>query len=184
MKNCSQGAICIIRFFFQSQTRKLLLNKLLREILLSNNGQKWTEKWAAEKNLKAKVPKIGFFLCPRYPSKLPSTFHDIFLQNFFQGGSKTGPRCKQVEFTATVVLHKLKWVPRFEKSVHRNFDFDPNAVPGYHLESRGHIPGPFSGNAILKNFLIRPKMRQKLRSWKTLKDQNCSNGIFLEATLS
>ena len=46
-----------------------------------------------------------------------------------------------MEFTATVVLHKLKWEPRFEKSVHRNFDFDPNAarpwmsprVPGAHF---------------------------------------------------
>ena len=51
-----------------------------------------------------------------------------------------------MKFT-TVALHKLKWVPRLEKYAERNFEFDPNAIPGCHLESCGLIPGPFCGNA-------------------------------------
>ena len=66
-----------------------------------------------------------------------------------------------MEFT-TVVLHKLKWVPHFEKSVGRTFEIGPNAGPGCHFESQGLIPGPFGRNEILRIFEIWPKMRQKL----------------------
>ena len=71
-----------------------------------------------------------------------------------------------------MAIQKLKWVSRFEISVERNIEIDPNADPGCHLESHGLIAGIFAGNAILRNFRIWPNMIQKLKSPKTSKDQN------------
>ena len=68
--------------------------------------------------------------------------------------------CEPVEFT-TIVLHRLKWVSRFEKSVERNIEIDPNAVPGCHPESRGLILGPIARYVILRNCQIWTKMGKK-----------------------
>ena len=61
-------------------------------------------------------------------------------------------------YLTTVVLHKLKWVSRFEKSVERNVHFGPNAANGLHLESWGLIPGPHRQNATLTILLKWPKL--------------------------
>ena len=44
-KSCSQGAICIIRFFFQVQTRKFLLNKFfVKKFYVVKIFEFWFEK--------------------------------------------------------------------------------------------------------------------------------------------
>ncbi len=126
---------------------------------------------------------MEFFLRPHYPIRVLSTFQELFPQEIFQGKPKTGPRCQQVVFT-TVALHRLKRVPRFEKSVHRNFEFGPDAALGCHPESQGLILGPQLLNATSRFWPKWPKVSQKMMCWKTSKNNSAPNGLFLVAPLS
>ena len=72
-----------------------------------------------------------------------------------------GPPCEQVELT-TVVLHKLKCMACFEKSVEKNAEFGPNAAHGCHPESQRLILEPHSQNAALRNLRKLSKMDRKV----------------------
>ena len=126
---------------------------------------------------------MDFTWWPHYPSTLASNFGKSLHKKFFQGGLKSRPRQKRVKFT-TVVLHKLKWVSHLEKYVEKTFELGPNDAHGCHLQSLGLTPGLLNRNAILRICRIWAKICQKLSSCKISQDQNCSNEIFLLATLS
>ena len=64
---------------------------------------------------KDKSAKNGPFLVTPLSQYTAKYFLRQFSTGFFQGGSKSGPRCEQVELT-TVAIHKLKWVSCFEIS--------------------------------------------------------------------